>query len=329
MFIVIVLFVSIFKAIFGDENSLVGVTEIISILVLLTEDLTKKPVKNFIGLVLLSVTLGFCSFIAANNIWLGIFVDFAVLTFIGYVLSTNLTKSLIVPYGLQYLFMLYEPVYGDAFVKRIIALAVSPILIMGINYIVHIKKKKVDMGPDDIVEFEPQDDGYKIIKVFGKDFKVYPIRASYALRVGILTAITGFFMVDILHRFNIKEGRWMAYTVFSLTELYAENCRIRSKQRLHGTILGVVIVIVLFMFIKNSSLRLLIILAAGYLNPFVTSYRDTMIVTTVSAVASEALTKEAILTSIERVIFVILGIILSLIGNRYIFPAPKSPESKN
>ena len=46
IFLVILLFVKGFEVIFGSNNSLVGVTIIISILVLMQEDLTKNLSSN-------------------------------------------------------------------------------------------------------------------------------------------------------------------------------------------------------------------------------------------------------------------------------------------
>lgn len=77
------------------------------------------------------------------------------------------------------------------------------------------------------------------------------MRAEYAMRVGIITAITGFIASILAKYYNINEGRWMVYTIFSLTELYSEQCKIRSKQRLQATIIGTIIVLVSLFFKKN------------------------------------------------------------------------------
>lgn len=72
--------------------------------------------------------------------WLGILINFVSLSLIGYYFGYNLTKALILPYGLQYLFMLNGPVYGTAFIKRLVALAFGAVLIMISKFIVHRKK---------------------------------------------------------------------------------------------------------------------------------------------------------------------------------------------
>ena len=324
LFFGILIFIVIFKTIFGQENTPVGITTVIALLVLLSKNLIKEPFKNFSLLLLTNLGLGFASFIAANNLWIGAILDFLSLALIGYFLGYTLTKMLILPYGLQYLFMLYAPVYGSVFIKRLLALITAAILIMISQYLVNAKNKNNPNKDSNLIVFETskKDEVYKTVNVFGKEFKVHPIRLAYAIRIGLLTAITSF----IVHYFHLEEGRWMAYTVFSLTEFYSDNCKIRSKKRLQGTIIGAIIVLLIFIFIKNSSLRLFIILIAGYLNSFAVDYRDLMILVTISAIMPVAISNGSIYAVLNRIIYVFIGLVLALIANKLI-PGAKMNES--
>ena len=310
LFIGILTFVIVFKTFFGESNTLVGVTLIMSILVLMSEDLTRKPGINFIKLLFLNVILGFFSYIANTNIWLGLVLNFVVLGGIGYFLSYNLNKNIIVPFGLQYLFMLYTPVSGIDFYKRIAGLIFSAILIMAIQLIIH-RKKKDDNNLNETLE---KDDVYKEIKVFGKMVEIHTIRASYAVRVGVVAAIAAF----IVGYFELEQGRWIVYTIFSLTEFYSEHCKERSKQRLEGTIIGSLIVVVLFLIINDNSLRALIVLVAGYMDTYTNNYRDKMICVTASVVASVSLVNGTLTTIFERISYVCLGIVLALFINKFV-----------
>lgn len=308
--------VVMFNLLFGEDNTLVGVTTVITILMLLGKDLTQNPVKNFLILLGINLALGISSFIAANNVWVGIIIDFSVLSLIGYYFSYAMTKGLILPYGLQYLFMLNSPVDGHIFVKRIYALIFGAIIIMISQFIVNAKKNNVFKKENSIIGFNKDeiDSVYKEYALFGKKVKIHTIRASYAIRVGLLTAITSF----IALYFKLPEGRWMIYTIFSLTELYSENCKIRAWKRLQGTIIGSAVVIVAFMFIKNPALRGLIILIAGYLSSFASDYRDVMILATISAIAPLAITNGSVYIALKRIMYVIIGTILALLANRFI-----------
>ncbi len=316
LFLIIMILVVMFNLLFGEDNTLVGVTTVITILMLLGKDLTQNPVKNFLILLGINLALGISSFIAANNVWVGIIIDFSVLSLIGYYFSYAMTKGLILPYGLQYLFMLNSPVDGHIFVKRIYALIFGAIIIMISQFIVNAKKNNVFKKENSIIGFNKDeiDSVYKEYALFGKKVKIHTIRASYAIRVGLLTAITSF----IALYFKLPEGRWMIYTIFSLTELYSENCKIRAWKRLQGTIIGSAVVIVAFMFIKNPALRGLIILIAGYLSSFASDYRDVMILATISAITPLAITNGSVYIALKRIMYVIIGTILALLANRFI-----------
>ncbi|WP_243125130.1 FUSC family protein [Clostridium butyricum] len=197
---------------------------------------------------------------------------------------------------------------------------------MLIQYFIYGRNKKIEVEKSDILEFGKSDDTYEKVKILGREFKVNKIRAYYALRLSLLIAITAFINERFILPNGIQEGKWMVYSIFSLTELFGENCRIKSKKRIQGTIIGALIVLVLFMFIKSTPLRGLIVLVAGYLNSYFEDYRDTMVCVTVSTVASVALTNGTLLTAIERILFVSIGILISLIGNKLIFSDFKKGE---
>ncbi len=328
MFICIILFINIFNLLFGKANSLVGVTIVVAALVLMEKDLTKEASKNFSKLLFINLILGFFTFFAGNNIFIGIILNFLALGAIGYFLSYNLNKSIVVPFGLQYLFMLYTPVYGVDFIKRIVGLVFGAIAIMAIQFVIHFKDNKNNKPNEEekLSEGEDKDIEYKVIKIFKKEFSVNTIRFNYAIRIGLLAALTGF-LIDF---FKLEQGRWMAYTVFSLTELYAENCKSRARERLEGTVIGALIVIISFIFIKDSSLRLIIVLLAGYLNPFAHNYKEAMICVTVSVIASVSLNSGVIEVTMKRLMYVGIGIIFSLLANKFIlYTTKESYETLN
>lgn len=318
-FIAVLLFIVAFKAVFGEENSLVGVTTVIAVLILMSENLILNPVSNFLKLLIVNLIIGAGAFISSQNSYFGIVMNFIILGFIGYFFSYNLTKTVILPFGLQYLFILYDPVFGNVLFKRFLSLLIGPILIMISQYLIYGRKKKVDIEKSNILEFRKTDESYENVILFNKKVKVNKIRAYYAFRLSLLITIIAFLNDILLISRGNLEGRWMVYTIFSLTELYSDNCRVKSKKRLEGTLIGTGIVIVLFMFLKSPKLRGLVIFIAGYLNSLFEDYRDTIICVTVSAVASLALTNGTLAAAFYRILFVCIGIVVALIGNKYIF----------
>ncbi|MGL5380237.1 FUSC family protein, partial [Clostridium sp.] len=83
--------------------------------------------------------------------------------------------------------------------------------------------------------------------------------------------------------------------------------------------LGSILIVILFDIFKDTTIRTLIIMLAGYIGSYISEYKYNMILVTVSAIGSVALMSDyASVLSIERVVFVALGLIISLIINRYL-----------
>ncbi|UJF15407.1 FUSC family protein [Jeotgalibaca sp. MA1X17-3] len=314
LFAVILVFVSGFEFMFGVNNTQVGITVIIAILVFLQEDLTKTPVKNLFKLLSINLISGVFTYLSASNMWLGLILNFVTLSFIGYLFSFRMTKTMVVPFGLQYLFLLYSPVSGIDFQNRLVGLGVGAVLIMVVQLIVHGKKDKKKKTTQ-FVPIDKEESEYKVTTVFGIAVKYHKVRAEFALKIGLLTALSAF----IVAYFQLQQGRWIVYTIFSLTELYSEQFNIRSKQRLQGTMIGAAAILVLFILAKGMAMRTVIILIAGYLSGFTNNYRDNMIFVTISAVASTALMNGTFQTIMERIIYVLVGILLAIVVDKFLF----------
>ncbi|AYE35192.1 FUSC family protein [Clostridium septicum] len=469
-FIGIMVFINIFQKMFGSENTLVGVAVITASLTLLERDLTIEPFKNLTRLLALNLVLGYFAFWSSNNIWLGIVLNFISLFMIAYLLSYKLRKSIVVPFGLQYLFMLFSPVYGEGFKNRILSLIFGAFFIMALQFLTNKDKlskvggkkvhkiyhellvkisilkiggtresKKLNKVNINILEdinnikrmvydkrinnfyltnhgkittnivctlerlnilldtielqrdkndyilflgdmynviskiqdstlkledlealeekYKDSDlnkihvhefvvlieelienlleifnldkasrnvvdtsisvpDNFKKITLHKRDLKFDSVKLTYAIKLAVAGSLTAF----LTGYFNLSEGRWMCYTIFSLIQPYSETCKSKASQRLQGTLIGAIIIFVAFNLIENQTARLFIILLAGYLNPFATSYRNAIICVTVSAVAGAAIIDGTNKFVINRIIFVGIGTIISLIINRYILP---------
>lgn len=151
-------------------------------------------------------------------------------------------------------------------------------------------------------------------------------RISYGIRLGLLVSIT-FFIVDF---FNIQFGEWVVYTVFALSQPHFEYTVTKSKKRIIGTIIGSIVISVLFMLITDPMLRLMILMLAGYLMSYMTDYRDTVIFVTICATASAALdVVNANPIIINRVAFILIGIVISLIANKYLLSHSLLDEEDN
>lgn len=462
MFLLIFIFINVFITLFGSENTLIGVTVITAALMLLERDLTVAPFKNTILLLGINLLLGVLSFLASQNIWLGLFINFIALFIVGYFFSYNLKKPIYIAFGLQYLFMLTTTISIDKLPMRLLALSVGALFIMFIQLLLNknklqksskkifisicddlvnkinsiqnnleynefnldiernistLKKAIYDSRKDDFhitnegmlilsmglslerisivldsykddvsknnysldiikeeiknikllierkenfkkysIELKNLDDirlceiynileiihqsldeyknsnindtnnyqykkyeipkSYKQLELHKRNFNINSIRFSYALKIALATSLSGF----IMDYFKIPEGRWIMFTVFSLIQPYSENCIIRTKKRIQGTLVGGILVVILFSIAKDQSLRGLIILAAGYIGTYMTDYKYLIVCNTISAIGSAAIIGNVSVLSFNRVLWVIVGTIIALVINKFVLP---------
>ncbi|WP_278683152.1 FUSC family protein [Paraclostridium bifermentans] len=476
IFIVVVLLVSSFKAIFKTENSLVGVTTVVLMLVLLEMDLTLNPIKNLLSLISLNLALGLSAFLVSQNAFLGLVLNFSIMMFIGYYFSYELKKPVNMMIGLHYILMMVSPISISQLPLRLSALVTGAFMIMAVQLIANknklsktrktmlntiadntlfkidlIKAEKdtvdidlslsmninklksliFDSGKtdshltecgrntinilsclekinsilgdvknksyssellDDIstVLKELKNDKFNInsndlerkykesvlysldttdieiiydfintVKTLDVEIKKYnethnmqkniqnelsipdefkqlhiqknlirlkSPRVAYGIRLGLVVALT-FFVVDL---FNIEFGEWAVYTVFALSQPHSEYTVCKSKKRIIGTLLGSIMLFILFNLITDPELRTIMLVLAGYLMSYVSDYRNLVAFITISSVASAALyVVNPNIIIMNRVIFVVIGITIALIANKFVFNRKLLDEELN
>ncbi|MGL6107962.1 FUSC family protein [Romboutsia sp.] len=459
IFVFVVALVSLFKGIFGEENSIVGVTSIVLMLVLLKRDLTRTPIRNTVYLIAFNLMLGIGAFVSIQNLWIGLIVNFSIMFTIGYLFSYELRGSVNMMFGLHYILMLTSPVTLDQLPMRLLGLVFGILMIMTVQMIVNRNKltkssekmiqdinnnilekvyllknnqsilevnttidKKInelkmtiyDSGRhkfvvsrygrkvtniiacierlniildnvheqslsvellndiyiqlDNLIEnkfdsknielfaykhkkenikivteletifkvlnnqttklknlsekeenIESKEDipeEFKNINIEKRHFKIKSNRVAYGIRLGLLVSLATF----ITNYFNLEYGSWIIYTVFALTQPYEEYTKIKSKKRIIGTIIGSLIVLVLFNLIKDPMIRTLILIANGYLMSYVSDYRNIVIFVTISAICSAAINVPSPnIIILNRIVYVMIGIVFALVANRFIF----------
>lgn len=476
IFIVVVLLVSSFKAIFKAENSLVGVTTVVLMLVLLEMDLTLNPIKNLLSLISLNLALGLSAFLVSQNAFLGLVLNFSIMMFIGYYFSYELKKPVNMMIGLHYILMMVSPISISQLPLRLSALVTGAFMIMAVQLIANKNKLsktrktmlnsiadntlfKIDLikADKDTVDIdlslsmninklkslifdsgktdshltecgrntinilsclekinsilsdvknksyssellddistvlkELKNDKFNInsndlerkykesvlysldtpdieiiydfintVKTLDVEIKKYnethsmqkniqnelsipdefkqlhiqknlirlkSPRVAYGIRLGLVVALT-FFIVDL---FNIEFGEWAVYTVFALSQPHSEYTVCKSKKRIIGTLLGSIMLFILFNLITDPELRTIMLVLAGYLMSYVSDYRNLVAFITISSVASAALyVVNPNIIIMNRVIFVVIGITIALIANKFVFNRKLLDEELN
>lgn len=149
-----------------------------------------------------------------------------------------------------------------------------------------------------------------------RNFNRNSVSFTFAMRLGIMITVAAF----ISDYFHLEQGRWLIYTIFSVTQPYSEYAKSRFMARIEGTLIGVAIFAVLFSIFTDTTSRSLLILLFGYLNSYTVRYRNMIITVTFCALGSAALISDPNVVTWERIIYIFVGVILGMIANRLIFP---------
>lgn len=471
-FVFTIAFIMGFKSIFGDKNTLIGVTTITAMLMFINVDLTMSPIKNLMQLIALNIITGVGAYIALLNPWIGIPINFAIIFIINYRLYFNLKEPLYVPFTLQYVFILATPVTLKEMPIRLASLLVAPIAIMifqmlfnrqkifkkgnriienvcskiiekidiildediapkdnsnidkdirkyidefraivydnrkenfyiteearikvnilsalekisiNLNKINNVedlkgiiiglrqcmKRLNVVLGEDNnIEELEKYIDNvinnyeniqtsrihaieilnsleilkvalaelrrlgkenYNIIRadetayhkklhlMYKKRFIKSSVKLSFAVRSAIGVSLAAF----VTDYFNLSEGRWLIFTMASLVVPIYETSIKKARDRFTATLIGAVIIVIVFSIFKSVAIRSIILIVAGYVNSYLSEYKHKTICTTVSAIGAAALLGNTTVLTLNRIMYVSIGAILAILINRFILP---------
>ena len=141
-FLALCLFVGVYTAIFGQNNSLVGVFVVIIALMMLCRDLSVRPLSNLASLMLFTLAMGFGAFISLMDPFLGLVVNFAFVFLTTFITMHDMKSPMHFPFLLGYAFMMCMPVTAEELPIRILALMVGSVLTVGLNVLLNRNKMK-------------------------------------------------------------------------------------------------------------------------------------------------------------------------------------------
>lgn len=215
-----------------------------------------------------------------------------------------------------------EKVFDDIFDKYNENKNISVFKLKILNSLFFIKQslcelKELDKKKYNLVsKLEEIPPNYRLKNIYKESFRSNSLRFSYAFRLAIGITLSSF----IVDYFNIQEGKWIVYTVNSLIQPFYEKYEEKTKDRLIATVIGVIIISISFSFIKTTTGRSLIMVVIGYILSYSNTYRFRTINATVSAIGGAALHGNAAVLTIDRVLFVATGTIISIVLSKFVFP---------
>lgn len=130
VFLLATAFAVIFKVLFGENNTYVGVTSYIAMLMYLERDLTTNFFTNMCKFILINLAMGLVVFVVGYNLWVAIPLNFILMIAVGYITCNELRTPTYVPFMLQFVLLIAFPVPHSQEGMRLIALFVGAITIM-------------------------------------------------------------------------------------------------------------------------------------------------------------------------------------------------------
>lgn len=143
------------------------------------------------------------------------------------------------------------------------------------------------------------------------------IRFTFAVRISLLLSIS-FFLV---HFFHIEKGTWIVFTIFAVLDPLFEDSKKRFSKRFKGTLLGLLIFFLVYMLIDNTLIEGLIFIGMYYIYVINKDFGiKTMCTTSVSLGLFSIVSRTPYKAISYRFSFVVLGIIIGYLANKYLLP---------
>lgn len=175
-------------------------------------------------------------------------------------------------------------------------------------------------------ENEPVADEFKEGNILKRNFNYCSVRLGYGIRLGLLVALATF----VTDYFKLEYGVWLTYTVFAITQPFIEYTVTKAKKRIIGTAIGAIIIFILFMIIPDPSMRAIILLVTGYVMSYAVDYRNIVMFITICSICAASGTDvvQSGILIFNRLFFVVIGIIISLIVNKFFLKSTYADEEK-
>lgn len=291
-FIKILALIMVSMALFGKENTLPAVSLAVALLMLPAMPL---PVRGLpLALTMTgSFVLGAVAAQAGSlSPVLSAVVYFAVVMVLLVVNSQPFAWRPFMPYLLNFVFCHSQPVAGILLAKRLVLLVLGSLFVWGIT--------QMQQGKF----LEQAAPGFSL-SGWLEDFKPslpYAVKLATGLAVAMVIA-------DVA---GLAKPLWFSIVVMSLTELESRHMYVKIKDRLKGTVLGI-LGFVAFLAVVPSGYRGLGILALGYVSFFVKTYASKTVVNAISALNSSLLAFQPQVALVQRVGWLMAGVVLVLL----------------
>ncbi len=156
----------------------------------------------------------------------------------------------------------------------------------------------------------------RVRNIVKDNFTVGSIRLNFALRLSITLTISLF----LGHLLDFYKIIWISITIMSIMQPYYEETIKRSKDRIKGNIIGLGTVIFILTISNSLIVNIIILIIALYLTYGFKEYSKLSLFTAIASISIASIGTNIYGTAIYRVIYIILGVIVVIISNKFLFP---------
>lgn len=276
-FSIMMLFILAYIKIFGDENTLIGVSIYVGLAMFPVCDSNMKRSSMLLVIAIVFIGSGLVSQLDALSPWISFPINFLFVYLVMMMTSEPTYLKLNIVMLLPFLFCQSVPVSLEQFPTRMIGILSGTFLMILATY---FGWKKRGFGSEDSKSFRQQ------LSLNKKHYKT-GIRMATGISIAILVS-------SIL---KTEKVLWITLVVMSLTQINSEEMLSRIKYRILGTVLGSIFFFLAFEYLLGREYAIFIVLLFGFIGLFSDEYKHKQFINTVSAINASLIlfnTKNAI-----------------------------------
>ena len=186
-----------------------------------------------------------------------------------------------------------------------------------------IKNRNFEAEDSKILKEKPS-----LLKLVKYTFNRDSLRFTFAVRMAILIACT-YFIITALH---LQYGKWILFTLLSVCQPYDSTTEKSGKDRMLGTVIGALVVFVVFTMIPSTAIKVGVLGVSFYMSISAKSSVAKGIGTTIFALGLIEINIKTGLDNIlitgDRVMYTIIGFIVAILGSKIILHYDIRRETK-
>ncbi|MGL4740361.1 MAG: FUSC family protein [Sarcina sp.] len=314
---------------------IVYIADIVLIFTIRNDDYTKDTFKKIFKLVISCLILSTLASVFSFNVYLGSIITLIVSFYIYYFFSHENKLSSALFFVNYYMLILTFPIGIKGYPLRIGVTLYGLIFTFIIYFVVFARNhKNKDSKTSLHTSFTStkEDETYhklrikNIMKTYSHKYALgYRLKLSmsefkfnHAVKGSILIALTTF----IVYRFNIPLGKWILYSIIISNAPFAEKGIKKARDRVFGTIIGFIAVIIAFNLIHSTVIMTILIALSIYVVFCIPTYDIMAIFITFAVIAGFVLLDHTnfYVLSIERLGLVLIGCMSVYLVIKFIYP---------